>query len=146
MPILMNISLLFGSRYSLLSIRTIALRAPSCLANTAEIMLIDSSGRTAINRSALRTAAFFNTAKVVQSPSMVITSAIPATSSIRLGSSSITVMSWEAPLNIFAKWLPTSPTPEITILMGSIFRLYPSALALCLRSSFPKQILSIKSY
>ena len=52
-----------------------------------------SSGRTAMNRSALRTEAFFSTENVVQSPSMTITSAMPAIDSSRLGSSSTTVMS-----------------------------------------------------
>jgi len=89
----MNISLLFGSRYSLLSIRAIDLRAPSCLASMAEMMFDVSSGRTAMNRSALRTEAFFSTENVVQSPSMTITSAMPAIDSSRLGSSSTTVMS-----------------------------------------------------
>ena len=55
---------------------------------------------------ALRTEAFRNTAKVVESPSTVSTSARLATSASSFGSLSMTVMSCPLPLSIFARWLP----------------------------------------
>ena len=71
----MNISLLLGSRYSLLSMRAMDFLAPSFLASIAATTLAFSSWLTAMNRSHLRTEAFRSTAKIVESPSTVITSA-----------------------------------------------------------------------
>ena len=111
----MNISLLLGSRYSLLSMRAIDFLAPSCLASIAATMLSFSSWLTAMKRSHLRTDALRSTAKTVESPSTVMTSARLATSDSSLGSLSTIVMSWPLPLNIRARWLPISPAPAMTI-------------------------------
>ena len=115
MPMLMNISLLLGSRYSLLSMRAMVFLAPSCLAMIAASTFWFSSWFTAIKRSQRRTPARRNTANAVVSPSTVIRSTKLPSSSSAFESLSMTVMSCPWPLSIFAKWLPISPMPEITI-------------------------------
>ena len=115
----MNISLLSGSRYSLLSIRAIDFFAPRRLASVAETMLAFSSWFTAMNRSHLRTAARRSTAKVVESPSTEMTSARLATSARAFGSLSTMVISWPLPLSMRARWLPISPAPAMTIFMAN---------------------------
>ena len=115
MPMSMNISLLLGSRYSLLSMRAMAFLAPSFLASIAATTLSFSTWFTAMNRSHLRTCALRSTAKVVESPSTEITSARLPTSESSFWSASMMVMSWPLPLSIFARWLPISPAPAITI-------------------------------
>ena len=94
--------------------------APSCLASIAATMLSFSSWLTAMNRSHLRTEALRSTAKVVESPSTVMTSARLPTSASSFGSASMMVMSWPFPLNILARWLPISPAPAMTILIVAI--------------------------
>ena len=120
----MKISLLLGSRYSLLSMRAMVLRAPSCLAITAATLLSFSVWFTAMKRSHLRVEALRSASKVVESPSTVMMSASVPTSSSALASRSMTVMSWPLPLSIVARWLPISPAPAMTIFIIAL-RCFP---------------------
>ena len=83
-------------------------RAPSFLASNKEMFIAAttlsfSSWLTAMNRSHLRTEASRSTAKVVESPSTVITSARLPTSESSFWSLSMMVMSWPLPLSIRAR-------------------------------------------
>ena len=119
----MNISLLLGSRYSLLSMRAMDLRAPNFLAIIAATILSFSSWFTAMNKSHLRTDARRNTSNVVESPSIETTSARLPTSANNLPSGSTMVISCPLPLNMRARWLPISPAPAMTIFMIRFARL-----------------------
>ncbi len=91
--------------------------APNCFANVAAIIFLLSTGPTAMNRLAFDTSALARASNVVASPVMVTMSENPLMFSMFLGSSSMTVMSCISSPSMRAKWLPTSPTPAITIFM-----------------------------